>query len=83
MQDKWLISDHRNPALFPTNSEEEIVIAQSKSHANKQAHWRVTNMSIAKTPAFPLYSSFLKKECSTVMNSKGVIVRSNGKKYSY
>ena len=53
MVDQW-INDHRDPALLPTNREEEIVIAQSKNRAHEQAHWRATIfMSIAKTPAFP------------------------------
>ena len=78
MVDQWM-NDPRDQALFHTNSEEEIVIVQSKSHAHEQAHWRVTIMSIAKTPAFRLYSSFLIKKCSTVMNPKDVIVSSNGK----
>ena len=42
MIDQWM-NNRSDPALMlPTNSEEEIVIAQSKNCAHEQAHWRAT-----------------------------------------
>ena len=50
--DEWMNNRSDTALIFSTNSEEEIVIAQSKNRAHEQAHWRATIfMSIAKTPA--------------------------------
>ena len=54
MMDEWMNNRSDTALIFSTNSEEEIVIAQSKNRAHEQAHWRATIfMSIAKTRAFP------------------------------
>ena len=54
MMDEWMNNRSDTALIFSTNSEEEIVIAQSKNRAHEQAHWRATISShLQKHEVFP------------------------------